>query len=64
MLTETYRLLGPREMILPGDQFKMHDLDDSHWAPVEAFVDHYVDQVVGRAGRVDFRRLVKREQIL
>lgn len=61
LLSNTYRLLEPDEQILAGDEFKMHGLSDDHWAPVEKFAGRRVRDLVGRAGRVEFRRLIARE---
>lgn len=60
LLSDTYRLLGPDERILDGDQFKMAGLPDSLWSPVEKFAGQRVRDLSGQAGRVEFRRLIAR----
>lgn len=57
--TVTYRTLDdPAELILAGDQFKVHTLGDEHWTPCDLFVGHRLHHL-GRG--VDVRRVIAHE---
>lgn len=63
-ISDTYRILGDDERIVAGDQFKMAELSDEHWAPVESFVGHRPREFNHALfERVLFRRLIVRGEV-
>ena len=59
IFADLHRPLEPDERIVVGDEFKMADLPDDHWAPVDKFVGHRPREFSRPFHeRVLFRRLI------
>lgn len=64
-ISDTYRVLEDDERIIAGDEFKMHDLPDAYWSPVDTFVGHRVREFnTSHHARVEFRRVIVRGEVL
>lgn len=63
-ISDTYRILGDDERIIAGDQFKMAQLSDEYWSPVDSFIGSRPrDFSSPLLERVVFRRLIVRGEV-